>query len=422
MKLPVKYVDRPFWMMYFALLIVAMIALFSASSAEIFKHGSIFHTIGKQVFFWILGLGFVAVLQYIPSRLLRKSGFIFWVISMILLYSLLIPHNPFAETHGEATRWFNLRPIGIPLTFQPSELAKFSLVLLVADYLSRIETEEDGKKYFFLTLGITAVTILPILPNNLSTCILICGVVFIMWFLARVPWKYLLGIVSIVLAILLSGYFYVEYAYIKPHVEISSTHPLKRAVTWVGRVDAFLEQTDETDEEFEANMKDKDHYQRSLSNTAIVLGGKTPFGVFPGNSQERDFLPIAYADYIFAIMVEETGIVGAVFILFIYLAILFRACYISSRYTDYGSMLMMMGMALMITCQALVSMAVAVGIGPVTGQPLPLISAGGTSAVITSLYFGFMFAVAREQKALTDRQAQVQKSNINDIPEFNLEV
>ena len=140
-----------------------------------------------------------------------------------------------------------------------------------------------------------------------------------------------------------------------------------------------------------------------------------------GVRKERDFLPLAFADYIFAIIVEESGIIGAILLIAIYLAILFRACWTSTRFNDYAALLMVMGLALMITCQALISMMVAVGIGPVTGQPLPMISRGGTSAIITSVYFGIMMCVSREQNMLAARQDATREASMNDVPDIELE-
>ena len=144
-------------------------------------------------------------------------------------------------------------------------------------------------------------------------------------------------------------------------------------------------------------------------------------GVGPGNSKERDYLPLAFADYIFAIIVEESGFIGAAVLIFLYLAVLFRACYVSSRFNDMPAMLMTMGLALMITCQALISMLVAVGLGPVTGQPLPLISRGGTSVLITSIYFGIMMAVSREQLELRERVNETIEQSLDDAPIVTLE-
>ena len=141
-------------------------------------------------------------------------------------------------------------------------------------------------------------------------------------------------------------------------------------------------------------------------------------GVLPGNSKERDYLPLAFMDYIFAIFVEEWGIIGAIGLIILYLWILFRACYVSTRFGDTASMLMVMGLALMITTQALLSMLVAVGIVPVTGQPLPMISKGGTSVLITSIYFGIMMCVSREQSLLRERQDSITRASAEEVPEI----
>jgi cell division protein FtsW len=218
---------------------------------------------------------------------------------------------------------------------------------------------------------------------------------------------------------LICGYCFVENVYIKPGRQMDDGHIMKRAVTWVLRIDNMIAEWRTPDEEFKLT---DDNYQRSIAKVAIARGGASPLGVLPGNSQERDFLPQAFADYIFAIIVEESGIVGATFLILLYLAILFRSCLSSSKYDDYGAMLMVMGLALMLTCQALVSMMVSVGIGPVTGQPLPMISRGGTSALITSLYFGIIMSVSREQSILHARQQAVTNESLDDVPDIELDL
>jgi cell division protein FtsW len=256
-----------------------------------------------------------------------------------------------------------------------------------------------------------------ILFNNLSTTLLLGGIVFILFFLARVNIKYWGTVVAIVFALMTCGYFIVKKAYVEPGRKIES-QLLGRAVTWVNRVDNMIEEwTSPADQKYSL----EDDYQRTIAKVAIAHGGASPFGVLPGNSTERNFLPQAFADYIFAIIVEESGIIGALFLIFIYLAILFRSCLISSKYADYSAMLMVMGLALMLTCQALISMMVSVGIGPVTGQPLPMISRGGTSVLVTSLYFGIIMCVSREQTELLERQQISITNSQNDIPNIELD-
>lgn len=410
-KLNLKNIDRTFWGLYLILIVVAIIALFSASSTLVYMNHSALGPIGQQMFFIVLGIAAAYVIQFIPSYWVRFGGYILLAVSIILVYSTMIPGNPFVVTINGASRWVRIAGI----TFQPSELAKLSLIIVIADQLARIRSEEDKKKYFIRTLVITGVVILPIMASNLSTAILISGIVFCLWILARIPWKYTLSIVGIAAIILVLGYLLVEFAFVRPGREMHG--PFRRATTWVARIDRHLGQEDE---ESKYVLTD-DNIQEVYASVAIARGGASPLGVLPGNSKERDYLPLAFMDYIFAIIVEESGIVGAGFVIFLYLAILFRACNVSSRYSDMPAMLMVMGLALMITCQALISMLVAVGLGPVTGQPLPLISKGGTSVLITSVYFGIMMGVSREQTELRARVNETIEQSQEDAPIVTLD-
>lgn len=405
-----SYVDKVYWVLFAVLIIVAILALFSASSTLAFeKDSSTLGPIMEQILFIVMGVGLAFVLQFFPSKLIRVVSYAGLGISIIFL--LLTFTSMGVEING-AKRW--LRLFGI--VFQPSELAKLTLLLVVGDLLSRIKTKEDQKKYFFIVLALTIVVCGLILVGNLSTALLLGGVVFLLFFLARVHIKYWGTTLLIAVVMLVIGYFFIEAVYIKPGRQVDGV--MKRATTWVGRIDDMIAEWNTPNEEFKLT---DDNYQRTISKVAIARGGVSPVGVLPGNSQERNFLPQAFADYIFAIIVEESGIVGAVFLMLLYLAILFRSCLSSSKYADYAAMLMVMGLALMITCQALVSMMVAVGIGPVTGQPLPMISRGGTSVLITSLYFGIIMCVAREQNELHARQQSAMAASQEDVPEIHIE-
>jgi cell division protein FtsW len=362
------------------------------------------------MFFIVLGIVAAFVIQFIPTYWVRFFGYGLLGISALLVYSTMIPGNPLVVTINGAARWVRIAGI----TFQPSELAKLSLIIVIADQLARIKTEEDKKKYFYRTLIISAAVMLPIMASNLSTAVLIGLIIFCLWILARIPWKYTLSIVGIAVVVLVLGYAIVEFGFVRPGRQMHG--PFKRATTWVARIDRHF--VDDGGSKYELN---DENIQEVYSAVAIARGGTSPFGVLPGNSKERDYLPLAFADYIFAIIVEESGVIGAGFLIFLYLAILFRACNVSSRFSDMPAMLMTMGLALMITCQALISMLVAVGLGPVTGQPLPLISRGGTSVLITSIYFGIMMGVSREQLELRDRVNETIATSAEDAPIVTLE-
>ncbi len=410
MKPNLQNIDKTFWWLFLTLIVVAVIALFSASSTLVYMHHSALGPIGQQMFFIVLGIAAAFGIQYIPSYWVRFGGYVLLVVSTLLVYSTMIPGNPLVVTINGAARWVRLAGI----TFQPSELAKLSLIIVAADQLARIRTEADKKKYFLRTLLISGVVMLPVMASNLSTAVLIGLIIFCLWILARIPWQYTMSVVGIAVVALVLGYCIVEFGFVRPGRQMHG--PFKRATTWVGRIDRHFEHDDGS-----KYVLTDDNIQEVYSAVAIARGGASPLGVLPGNSKERDYLPLAFADYIFAIIVEESGVLGAGFLIFLYLAILFRACNVSSRYSDMPAMLMTMGLALMITCQALISMLVAVGLGPVTGQPLPLISRGGTSVLITSVYFGIMMGVSREQMALRERVQETITESQDDVPIVTLE-
>lgn len=405
-----QYIDRTYWILFIALILVAIIALFSASSFFVFQEGN--STLGpilSQMLFIAVGVGLAFCLQFVPSKWIRLLGYIGLIVSFVLL--LLTFTSLGVEVNG-SKRWIKL----FGITFQPSELAKLTLIIVVSDLFSRIKTDDDQRKYFGIAIGITIVICGIIFIGNLSTAVLLGGIVILLAILARVHIKYWGTLVVAIVAFLITGYFIVNEVYVKQNREMGGV--LGRAITWVGRINDMLEEKNTTDAEFRIT---DDNYQRSHAQIAIARGGKSPFGVLPGNSIQRDVLPQAFADYIFAIIVEEWGIIGAIGLIFLYLSILFRACLKSSRYADFSAMLMVMGLALMITCQALISMMVSVGIGPVTGQPLPMISRGGTSALITSIYFGIIMGVSREQTELRARQQAVIEESRDEVPDITLD-
>ena len=423
-------VDMTFWGLFVILLLVAIVALFSASSTLVYKSTSLFSTVGQQIVFLAFGVLMAYIVQFMPTLWIRRASYVVLAFAVFMCLCTMFPSLPFVKTINGASRWVSIWKI----SFQPSELAKLSMVIVVADLLSRAKTPEEQRKYFYWAAGVATLTTLPILLGNLSTAVLIWGIFVTLLFLARMPWKYIALCVCVPLTLLIGG-LSVAKVYVDSGRELSG--PFSRANTWVKRVDEYAEKLKKPSEaelaqlasltpeqrkerekaQIREDMKNKNS-QRTFSLLAVWRGGKSPLGVLPGNSKERDFLPVAYADYIFAIIVEESGVVGAAFLMFVFLAILFRACYVSNRFDDYAAMLMMMGLALMLTCQALISMAVVVGLGPVTGQPLPLITRGGTSAVVTSLYFGIMMCVSREQTMLRKRVSGTEEESKNDIPEL----
>lgn len=406
-----KYVDRTYWVLFFLLIIVAIIALFSASSALAFKEGnSVLTPIGSQFAFILIGLALAFIIQFFPSRIITALfGYILLAISFIFL---LLTFTPLGVEINGATRWLKIAGV----VFQPSELVKLSLIIVASNLFSKITNKQDEKKYFFIVITMTLLLCVIIFLGNLSTAVLLGGIIILLAYLARIHVKYWGTLMLIIGAILVSTYFIVDRCFIDKGKTIDE--PFDRLITQVNRINDMIDENQNPDAEFIIN---DDNYQRSHAKIAIARGGASPFGVLPGNSEQKDILPQAFSDYIFAIIVEEWGLFGAVILIFLYLAILFRACFTSSRYSDYSSMLMVMGLALMLTCQALVSMMVSVGIGPVTGQPLPMISRGGTSVLITSLYFGIIMSVSREQTLRRAEQQAVKEESLEEVPDIEFD-
>ncbi len=398
-----KHIDKTFWVLMLGLVIVSILSLFSSSSHLInAADGNIYKPIFSHALTLLVGIGIAYVIQFLPSWAIRLAGYVGLFFSIICLFLTFSPLG--VEINGE-TRWIRL----FGITFQPSEPAKITLIIVVADLLSRIKSDKDKAKYYLIVLALTGIVCGIILPTNLSTALLIGIVVFILMWLARIPSLWLGGLAAFFAAILISGYIYVDKRYIEKGEHM--TGRFKRAETWVGRFqDKFADDTD--------TQSFHDNYQANIAQIAVAHGSQSPFGVLPGNSWAREKLPQAYSDFIFAIIVEEMGIVGSVLLIGIYLFILFRACRASSKYADYSAMLMMMGLALMVTTQAFISMEVSVGLGPVTGQPLPLISDGSTSVLFCCFYFGIMMAVSREQNEKRSLEEASVRQSSEIVPEI----
>ena len=277
-KINWQHIDRTYWGLFIALIIVAIIALFSASSTLVYSHHSALGPIGQQMVFIVLGVIAAFGIQFIPTNWVRLGGYVLLGISTLLVFSTMIPGNPLTVTVNGAARWVRIAGI----TFQPSELAKLSLIIVIADQLARIRTEEDKKKYFFRTLIIAAVVMLPIMASNLSTAVLIGLIIFCLWILARIPWKYTLSVVGIALLVLGLGYTIVEFGFVRPGRQMHG--PFKRATTWVSRIDRHLAHSDES-----KYVLTDENIQEVYSAVAVARGGSSPFGVLPGNSKERDY-------------------------------------------------------------------------------------------------------------------------------------
>ncbi|MBR4919818.1 MAG: FtsW/RodA/SpoVE family cell cycle protein [Prevotella sp.] len=411
--------DKVIWMVFFFLCMISIVEVFSASSNLTYKSqnyiGPIIYHAGT-IFFGVL----VAVITLnIPCRYFKlMTPFLLFITALTLLWVLIG-----GQTINGANRVISL----IGFTFQPSEIAKGTIVLATAQILSAMQRENGAdKKAFKWILWITIPTCVLIGLENLSTAALLFAVVILMMFIGLVPLKQLgklVGVIGIFAFIAISMVMLVGRDTTQQEQELSKTEKIEqpkkkntlekmlhRADTWKGRILKFGED-DVTPQKYDL---DKDA-QVAHANIAIV--SSNIIGKGPGQSVERDFLSQAFSDFIFAIVIEELGIIGAVFVVFLYIILLYRAARIAGRCENNFPAFLVMGLALLLVVQAAFNMMVAVGLAPVTGQPLPLISKGGTSTIINCAYIGTILSVSRSAKM--KKEAVSTKNMEEDSPKRN---
>ena len=403
--------DKVIWMVFFFLCMISIVEVFSASSNLTYKSQNYIGPIAFHTGTIIFGAAMAVFTLNIPCRYFKLMTPFLLIISGITLLWVLIG--------GESINGAN-RVISLPggVTFQPSEIAKGTMVLITAQILSAMQREDGAdKKAFKYILWIVLPTVALIGIENLSTAVLLLGVIFLMMFIGRVPMSQLgklMGAGAIIVVIFLTliltlGSIGSDQEGSKQTTEAVSgetdTKVIKgggvfhRFVTWRNRIVKHLDKKDIAPDEYDLN-KDA---QVAHANIAIV--SSNIIGKGPGQSVERDFLSQAFSDFIFAIVIEELGIIGAAFVVFLYIVLLYRAARIASRCENNFPAFLVMGLALLLVVQASFNMLVAVGIAPVTGQPLPLISKGGTSTIINCAYIGVILSVSRSAKKRTAKIA-----------------
>ena len=389
--------DTTIWIVFIILCIFSSIELYSASSTLAFKAANHTAPMLQHVSFLVFGALLAYFVHLVPYRYVRILAYLGLITSFFLLIYVLAR----GESTNEASRW--IRIMGVQ--FQPSEIAKLSLIIVIADFISRIRANPGyEKKYFIWILGVAGVIIGLILLENFSTAAILGLVVFFMMFIGQISWKKLAGIMGAIVAVLLVGYLLV-----KTIPKEKMPEALGRAYTWVARIDRSAQETDEN-----KYVMNDENLQVQHGRIAVARGGF--LGVFPGNSVERDYLPHAYDDFIYAIIVEEMGLAGGIFVMFLYLVLLFRTGQIATVCKSTFPAMLVTGLGLLITLQATVNMFVGSGFGLVTGQPLPLISRGGTSILVTCIYFGIILGVIREIKSEGNKIQEKQQPEVDDIP------
>jgi len=398
--------DKVIWMVLLFLCIISIVEVFSASSSLTYKSQNYLGPIMGHAGKIIMGVGAAILILNVPCRFFKLMTPALLIVSGIMLLWVLF----FGERTNDAGRWISL----FGLKFQPSEIAKGTMVLVTAQILSAMQREDGADKRAFKFILIVVVPLVILIGlENLSTAALIMLVVFLMMFIGRVP---MVQLGKLMAAGALVIVLFVGTVYMVGSIENSDTAetqtetlangktekssksgPLHRFATWKNRIDKKLNSKYVAPQDYDL---DKDA-QVAHANIAIV--NSNIIGKGPGQSIERDFLPQAFSDFIFVIIIEELGIIGAGFVVLLYIVLLFRAARIASRCDNNFPAFLVLGLALMLVIQASFNMLVAVGIAPVTGQPLPLISRGGTSTIINCIYIGAILSVSRSAKKKSDK-------------------
>jgi cell division protein FtsW len=379
--------DKVIWALVVLLTLVSLLAVYSATGSLAYKNyrGNTEIYLFKQIAFIVVGILVIYFAHLINYTFYSKIAKILFLISLPLLAYTLF----FGVTMNEGSRWIRLPFIN--MTMQTSDLAKLALFMYLARLISKKqEVIKDLKKGYLPIILPVAVTCVLIAPANLSTALLLGASCLLLLFIGRARTKHILMTVGIALIPIV---FLVTAAVIRHksgnnEIEIvkkSTPGILGRVDTWIGRMESFIYGSKQADND--------DAYQVNQAKIAIAKGGV--FGVGPGNSTTRDYLPQAYNDFIFAIIIEEYGLTGGAFVVFIYLVFLYRCIRIFKRCPYAFGAFLALGLSFTLAIQAVVNMAVTVNLFPVTGVTLPLVSMGGTSFIFTCFAIGIILSVAR---------------------------
>jgi cell division protein FtsW len=385
--------DKVIWAAVVLLSLVSLLAVYSSTGLLAYKmyKGNNEVYLFKQFAFIIIGVLIIYFAHQVNYIIYSKVARILFLISIpLLVYTLF-----FGVKLNEGSRWIRL-PI-INLTFQTSDLAKLALFMYLSRLLSKKQNViKDFKKGFLPVMLPVAIVCLLIAPANLSTALLIGATSMMLMFIGRVSGKHLLLTISVAMVPVLMLVFAAMIRH-KSNAGVSEksktehhSRLLVRVDTWVNRVENFMYGTKESNSD--------DNYQVNQAKIAIANGGW--IGLGPGNSRQRNFLPHPYSDFIYAIIIEEYGLIGGAFIIGIYLLFLFRSIRIYKRCPFAFGAFLSLGLSFTLMIQALANMAVNVNLFPVTGVTLPLVSMGGSSFLFTCLAIGIILSVARNVEQL----------------------
>ncbi|MBD1261846.1 FtsW/RodA/SpoVE family cell cycle protein [Maribacter polysiphoniae] len=384
--------DKAIWAVVALLALFSFLPVYSASSNLVYVVGN--GTTGghlvKHAFLLFLGFGIIYGVHKIPVHFFKGLSLIAMPIVLVLLIFTLAQGTTIDGAN--ASRWIRIPLVGI--TFQTSNLAAVVLMIYVARYLSKIKDKVVTFQESILPLWIPVfLVIVLVLPANFSTAAIMFSMVLLLCFLGGYPIKYILGIVGVgILSLTL---------FILTAKAVPDLFP-NRVDTWISRIESF------------ANPEDTEaDYQIERAKIAIASGGVIGKGA--GKSVQKNFLPQSSSDFIYAIIVEEYGLLGGFVLMFFYLLLLFRIVVVANGNHSVFGKLLVLGAGLPIVFQAMINMAVAVELFPVTGQTLPLISSGGTSSWMTCLAIGIVLSASRKYEVQENKNVDVDEANPLEI-------
>jgi len=361
--------DKVIWGVVIILSVFSILAVYSSTTtlAYRYKQGNTEYYLIKHMSILVFGFFLMYIAHKIRYVYYARISQLALIISVpLLLYTLI-----FGASINEASRWTTLP--GVNIMFQPSDFAKLALIMFVARMLAKKQEniKEFNHAFIPILLPILVVCFL-ILPANFSTAAILFVTCAVLMFIGRVNLKYLFGMAGVGVVLLT---LFIAFLYISPKSS-------GRLGTWQNRITNF------------SNGDSEENYQVEQAKIAIAMGGVV--GKLPGNSMQKNFLPNPFNDFIYAIIAEEYGLIGALIILLMYLILLYRGIIIVAKSPgNYGAFLAI-GVTFSLVFQAMINMAVAVNLLPVTGQPLPLVSMGGTSIWFTSIALGIILSVSKE--------------------------
>ena len=405
--------DRVVWIIFALLFGISMVEMFSASSYLVHSGGSVQNPILRHFMFFAIGFMGMMIVQMIDFKYIKLLGYA----GLVFSWGLLILTMFFGTEQAGAARWIEIGGF----QFQPSEVAKLSLIIVIADQVERLQNVEKQNKYFWYVIGAVVLTCGMIFTENFSTAAILFVITMTMMWIGEINWKRLAIVVgSIVAAVMLI--LFIAWK-IPDDIYYNSGNPvlekLERAKTWVARLENFFVADAETISKFKIKA-DGSNFQSNHAQMAIARGGFIPHG--PGTSMERNYLPEAFSDFIFAIIVEELSVWMGLFVILLYLWLLFRAGRVAQQSDSLFCAILVIGVTMLIVLQAFIHIGVSVHLGPVTGQPLPLISRGGTSVLVNCVYFGLIISVTRHiQLQKLQKEMMNATAVVADTAETNVE-